>query len=361
MSSEMSALILPRGANGGEDHEVSTTSSNYFPDWMGELGPKLASAKVGEVVWPGTHDSGAFCKEFDFTKVVNNHWQQYIGTHVLNCLGHGPKNFASGWSKTQSLSIQEQLEHGIRYIDLRISKCLGDSCYYIVHSFCGPSLNDILEEIVGFFSKHENECLLLQVDPVTEVDHIELHSIFERNLGNFLLKRQPGPGQHFSPISLTISHLIEKGRIIILYNFPTLYGYMDDVLCFWDSRCIYAPFITSLDPTTKEDFQLKKFTAFPSKDECNFIFHFMYALTPTFSGILKSYLGYAGPNSLQDCAHIFNPKLPEFIKRIKCHIESEQCYDIGMIISNDFVDESDLMLQVLSMNKSKFRNSLVVS
>lgn len=130
------------------DEEEGTTScgtaqANSRPDWMSEVGAKFMAAKVGEVVWPGTHDSGAHCEEFDFSKVVHDHWLRYIGTHLLRWLGRGSKQLASDWSRTQALSIRQQLEHGVRYIDLRVSKCVQDNEYYIVHSFCGPLLRDI--------------------------------------------------------------------------------------------------------------------------------------------------------------------------------------------------------------------------
>lgn len=345
----------------------ATAAVRNRPDWMREMGPKLMNAKVGEVVWPGTHDSGANCELFDFNKVVHDHWLRYIGTHLLNCLGHGFRRFASDWSRAQTLSIRQQLEHGVRYIDLRVSKCVQDNEYYIVHTFCGPLLRNVLSEIKGFLSEHEGECLLLEVTPVYGVDHIELHTLFEGKLGHLLLKRDRGSYQ-ISPISLTLSHLVQKGRILLLYKFPVLYGYMESTLCFWESRCIHAPFVMTLDPSVKEGYQLENFTNFTSKyhqsaskkHKC--LFHFMYALTPTLSEILKSapiskyFVSGDNLGSLEECAQTMNPKLSKFVERIKRHADAEQSSDVGMIVSVDFVEESELVEHILSFNGHKFGN-----
>lgn len=364
------AYFSDRDEEEGPTTSCGTEEASNRPDWMREMGPKFMDAKVGEVVWPGTHDSGAHCEEFDFSKVVDDHWLRYIGTHMLSCLGHSFKQFASDWSRTQSLSVRRQLDHGVRYIDLRLSKCVRDNEYYVVHSFCGPALRDVMNEIHDFFSEHQGECLLLEVTPVCEVDHVELHSMFERKLGKFLLKRERESHQ-ISPISLTLSHLVEKGRIVLFYKLPAMHAQPENLLCFWDGRCIHAPFVMSLDLSVKESYQLEKFTDFSSRyhqaTKHRHLFHFMYALTPTLSQILRSadvckYLVSSDQRnrlcSLQECAQSINPKLGKFVERIKHHVVSEQCQDIGMIVSVDYVEESDLLNQVIAINVSKFRSSI---
>lgn len=359
-----------------DEEEAPSTSCGTVetanrPDWMREMGPKFMDARVGEVVWPGTHDSGAYCEEFDFSKVVDHHWLRYIGTHLLQCLGRSTKQFASDWSRAQALSIRQQLQHGVRYVDLRVSKCLRDNEYYIVHSFCGPTLREVLNEIHDFLSRHPGECLLMEVVPISNVDHVELHNIFERKLGEFLLKQEPDAYQ-VSPVSLTISHLLAKGRIVLFYKLPTLYTPLESVRCFWDSRYIHAPWVLSLESTVKEGFHLEKFTDFssryhrPKNNRHKHLFHIIYVLTPTLTEILKSldsskYL--VSPQrrtrfrGLQECAQSHNPRLGKFLERVNCHLQSEQCLDMGMIVSVDYVEESELMTRIIEMNSSRFKTT----
>ena len=359
----------------GGSATCGTEEVSYRPDWMKEMGARLMNAKVGEVIWPGTHDSGAHCEQFDFSKVVHTHWLRFIGTYMIRYLGQGPKQFASDWSRAQGLNIRQQLKHGVRFLDLRVSKCRQDSRYYMVHTFCGPPLKDVLVEIHDFLTEHRGECVLVSVVPVCDVDHIELHGVFERHLGEFLLKRERESYQ-ISPLSLTLSHLTEKGRLVVFYKLPAMFGYMENVPCFWDSRSIHAPFVQSLDPTTKETHQLENFTTFsqnyhkPADRRHKHLFHFMYALIPTLGQILKSadvfkYLispeSRSKLRSLQECAQVLNPKLGRFVERVERHAVSEQCQDMGVILSVDFVEESDLIQLVISLNQSRFKNSQILS
>lgn len=358
--------------DGDSDTSCGTLKARNRPDWMGDMGPKFMDAKVGEVYWPGTHNSGAYCEKFDFSRVVDNHWLRFAGTYLLQCAGPTCRQFASDWSRTQVLNVQQQLEHGVRYLDLRISKCVRDGRYYIVHSFCGPKFEDVLEEIVSFIGAHNEECLLLEVTPVSDVDHAEVHALVERKLGGFALKRECD-SYYRSPMTLTVAYLMEKGRIVVLYKLPAMYGNTESVLCFWDSRSIHAPFIRSLNPTIKELYQLERFTHFiekyhkPDKKRHKSIFHFMYALTPSFGEIVKSFplecfqSNSSASRSLQDCAERFNPKLGQFMEKIAHKVELEQCQDLGMIVSADYVEESDLMQQMLSLNTSKFRSAHFLS
>lgn len=346
-----------------------TFKSTDMPNWMAEMGPRFLNAKIGEVFWPGTHDSGAYCQDFDYNKVVHHEWARSAATHILNCMGPRVRKVASEWTRTQTMSVRQQLEHGVRYIDLRVARCVKDDCYYIVHSFCGPCLEDVLGEIAEFAGNHEKECILLEVDPVSEVDHVELHTMFERKLGRLLLRRESSSGC-FSPISLTMSHLIEKGRIVVLYKIPTLCGFIDSVLSFWESRFIHAPFVMSLDPTVKEEHQLEKFLHFSSnyhddaRKKHQNLFHFMYALTPTLTDILTGLIvpvftqrASDKPGNLEECAQRINPRLTQFIEKVKGHIKDAKCWDMGMILSVDFVDDSRLMQHIVSLNNSKFNNA----
>ena len=340
---------------------VETGSS--WPYWMSKMGPKYFRLKLGEVIWPGTHDSGAYCQEFDYSKVVHHDTLRKVGTHLLYCLGPVASGVASKWSQTQSLSIKEQLEHGARYLDLRISRCLEDGCYYIVHSFCGPNIEEVFRQISEFMSQHPQECLLLEVDPVSHVDCGELHTLFDRRLGPFLLKRE-NSSLAVSPMSLTLSHLVQKGRIVVLYKFPAQIGSTSSLHSFWDNGCIYAPFVMSLDPAIKEGHQLEQFLHFSSNyhqdvdRKHHYLFHFMYALTPHFSDIVKSVLPRnwrtrEDPGNLQECSKQINPRIAQFMVEIKKCIESEDCTDMGLIFSVDFIGDSNLMNHIIELNQQR--------
>lgn len=93
--------------------------------WMSELSDEIL---VKDIIMPGSHDAG---------------------TYGMVWLG-----------ETQHLTIEEQLEIGARYFDLRVNKLEDD--YVIFHSIInGTKFLPILESIKTFIENHPTEVLLL--------------------------------------------------------------------------------------------------------------------------------------------------------------------------------------------------------
>ena len=101
---------------------MSQLSISSNADWMRDTGSLNLTIK--EICLPGSHNSFSYncntkmkpAQEFSsFPKFLNN--------------------LLKSWSETQTLSITEQLEQGIRYFDLRIEK--HENTIYTVHGlFC---------------------------------------------------------------------------------------------------------------------------------------------------------------------------------------------------------------------------------
>lgn len=136
----------------------------YFhrPDWMGELTEEY-DKKYGEGAYrnlsitslciPGTHDSG--------TAFLENNWTE----NVVNAV------------RCQSLTIEEQLDWGIRYLDIRVKYAANTFC--IVHDgpvarmdyFCVRkdqpeqflTLTDVLETCRTFLAEHPMECVIMSI------------------------------------------------------------------------------------------------------------------------------------------------------------------------------------------------------
>lgn len=331
------------------DHEEART---HHCSWMSTI-PGLYGARLGQLVWPGTHDSGAFCKDFDYTKVVSGDKLRRYGTHLLNYSWQGARQFVSKWTQTQSLTVYEQLVHGVRYLDLRVSKCPSNGRYYIVHSFCGPSLEEVLEQICHFVTENKQEVLLVEVVPLDFVDHLELHALFGQKLGDLVFKRETNTS--VCPLSFTLSHLVCNGRILLLYRCPSFMANAVDAHFFWDCSCLHAPFIESLDPSAKESFQLEHFEHFCTSSESQQhtkMFHFMYALTPSLTEIVGSLFRQHYPGNLQECAGQINPRLKQFTEGIAANWQ--EFTTMGVVVSVDYVQESELVQLAVEMNRIRF-------
>lgn len=99
-------------------------------DWMAELDD---AASLNSLTIPGTHDSGAL------------------------------HSIAEISGKCQSLSIEEQLKIGVRFLDIRLQ--LVDNELKVVHSFVDQltDFDDVLTDITEFVRENESEFLLVSI------------------------------------------------------------------------------------------------------------------------------------------------------------------------------------------------------
>ena len=95
---------------------------------------------------PGTHNSGSY--NIDTKNPLQSEFNNFIpANYLFPCI-------FKGWTKCQSVNIFEQLESGVRYLDIRIS--LYNEEIYVSHSFCGLPLTNILDDVVRFYEKYGN-------------------------------------------------------------------------------------------------------------------------------------------------------------------------------------------------------------
>ena len=333
--------------------------------WMSTM-PNIYKATLGQVVWPGTHDSGAYLEEFDCSRVSSEDRLMKLASFALRCLGRRAKRFASGWARAQQLSVKEQLEHGVRYLDLRVARCDRSRDYYITHSIGGPDLDDVLQQIAGFARKNSKEIILIRMCPRSRsVDHAELHEVVCRNLEELVLKK-PQQELRPSPISYTLSRLLEEGRIVVFY---ASHASMSNpkLTAFWSPDCIHNPWSYSLDPREKEEFQLTQYKSFrTSVPRHTRLFNFQFVLTPTTKDVCKS-LVYGQDrearrfSSLWDCAEHMNQRLGEFIDAVVQADEQQQLQEgsgeetgSGKIVTVDYIDRSELTDILVQMNRKYF-------
>lgn len=134
---------------------------------------------------PGTHQSAMTPQSVD---VQNSKFA--IKPETLTAVANRlmPRTMR-GWVVCQDLSITQQLELGVRYLDLRISYHAGEDTFYLTHRYSGPSLASVLDDIVSFYrtnSTRDSELLLLSItsdydNKNTLVGHEEAYMSLIRN------------------------------------------------------------------------------------------------------------------------------------------------------------------------------------
>ncbi|WP_407481768.1 phosphatidylinositol-specific phospholipase C [Elizabethkingia meningoseptica] len=152
-------------------------------NWMSGLQDQVSLAKISV---PGTHDSGATIEI--------------------------PSN--SGTAKTQNLSIREQLNIGVRFLDIRCRHI--DNAFTIHHGPIYQNINfdDVLNACYAFLESHPTETIIMSVKE--EHNPSNVSRSFEKTFDSYV---QKNPSKW--DLGNTIPTLGEvRGKIKLLRRFP---------------------------------------------------------------------------------------------------------------------------------------------
>lgn len=168
------------------------TSDPYYQDWMAGLSDGI---HVNDVSIPGTHDTMA--------------WQ---GTVVLQDI-----------MLTQSMTLRQQLDCGLRYCDIRLGY-EGDH-FEIYHNFVDTrsSLDDVLNTLKAFFAQHPSEFVVMRMQQEHGNESV---GVLNRLLANYVSRPEYAElfytGRSFNP---TVGEL--RGKIYVLAQELTVSGAKD--------------------------------------------------------------------------------------------------------------------------------------
>ncbi|GAB1605955.1 PI-PLC X domain-containing protein 1-like [Argonauta hians] len=185
-----------------------------FERWMTLLGRRLSSARLGDLVIPGTHNSASFSVSPNGT-LVEKLWVSRVA------LGLGFHAYFSSWAKNHEAGLGAQLKAGYRCLDLRIA-LLPNGGFYWWHGISGEAIESGLKEIANFATENPGEVIILLIS------HLNVPgSVFENKLpmpgeskiklGKYLLSfLEPNlvPTRNIS-LNPTLSSVIATGRNVI--------------------------------------------------------------------------------------------------------------------------------------------------
>lgn len=123
--------------------------------WMAQLADSIKELPLTEVGIPGTHDSGTYCfdrdkgasPDSDLTTTI----QDKLPGRLLGAVSNVILDQVFGrLCQCQTKSIQEQLEMGIRYLDLRVARHAESGEYYTCHGVYCANMVDVMKQITDF-------------------------------------------------------------------------------------------------------------------------------------------------------------------------------------------------------------------
>ncbi|KAK3610559.1 hypothetical protein CHS0354_008995 [Potamilus streckersoni] len=121
------------------------------------------------------------------------------------------------WSKTQNLSIKEQLEAGIRYLDIRIAVHPLNNDFCFVHGLYGGPISSAMDAVKTFLEKNRKEIVILDFNHFYNMDLTDHENLLRQIISTFdaIIIHPVFIIEH----DMTLTSLWnKKGRVIICYQ-----------------------------------------------------------------------------------------------------------------------------------------------
>uniref|UniRef100_A0A8C8ZNI0 Phosphatidylinositol specific phospholipase C X domain containing 1 n=1 Tax=Prolemur simus TaxID=1328070 RepID=A0A8C8ZNI0_PROSS len=176
--------------------EPSPPGRSENSDWMSALCPRLWDLPLHHLSIPGSHDTMTYC--LDKRSPVSPAQPRLLRllSKALPCL---TLPVVLKWSVTQALDVTEQLDAGVRYLDLRVAHMQDGSekNLHFVHTMYTTALvEDTLTEISEWLEKHPREVVILacrNFEGMTEDLHEYLVTCIKNIFGDMLCPRGEVP------------------------------------------------------------------------------------------------------------------------------------------------------------------------
>jgi hypothetical protein len=206
----MAGALLALAACGGSAEEpiASGTPIPLGPDrWMEDVYANDTSVTLGEMVLPGTHDSGSYAIDVEEPCDI----VPAAGTpELITALGTANPCAAAAMYRAQDENLTEQLESGIRYLDLRVSVQESDAKpvtaataatasatsadptpstpaeatvaadeFVLEHEFVSTGLTGALDQILEFAASRPREQIILDFQHIDLADDADTSAYYD--------------------------------------------------------------------------------------------------------------------------------------------------------------------------------------
>ncbi len=283
-------------------------------NWMTVLAKDIANKPLNQLFIPGSHDSATYALEHEFGK--GQGFSDKINALKLVGVGFAVTTIAKNWAMAQDRTIYEQLNDGIRYLDLRVIYRDNKKDFYTVHGLYGPKFSEVLSQITRFMSENPKEILIIQVADLNylgkageeEFNHQKLAAMINTAFTNKLVNKSELAGP-----SATVGEISRRGKqVFLLYKDKNIADQFDG---FWHRKAAINDYWPDVDDTAslkaKLDANMKKRT---NNDNQNKFFVTQSQMTPSTSTIAKGLIPLGSRyRSLKDMAKDVVKELPQWI------------------------------------------------
>lgn len=221
--------LIPQDLNeGAEGRYIYLNTGRYRSRWMADLAPSIKDRPLNRIALPGTHDSGTYSLTRD------GGISRDAPALIWSAAGTpGLEGRVYDWALTNNLSIADQLESGVRYLDLRVldnrqteplrqDRPIRDAererQIFVVHSKFGARIETLLQQVETFLRKNTREIVVLRIgtncaDALTDIGKRYLiNDLLRQRVGDLLAPRSLGA-------RVTPQQLWDRGaRLVVLLD-----------------------------------------------------------------------------------------------------------------------------------------------
>jgi hypothetical protein len=156
--------------------EIRIYNNYQGASWMAQLAEHIEETPFCRVGLPGTHDSGTY----QFDKEMGASPDNDLASTIQEKLDKGRllgavtdlilRNIFTRLCQCQDKSIKDQLEVGIRYLDLRVAYHEESAKYFTCHGVYCVDMKEVMQEINDFLTDNPKEIVVLDFNHLYEMD-----------------------------------------------------------------------------------------------------------------------------------------------------------------------------------------------
>ncbi|XP_067230283.1 PI-PLC X domain-containing protein 1-like [Chanodichthys erythropterus] len=164
-----------------EDEEICI--SRCCSDWMSEMSAGFWDIPLWNLAIPGSHDTMTYCLDQQSSVLKSEPKVLQVLAALFPCI---VRPCIIKWSTTQEDSISNQLDLGIRFLDLRIAHKIKDpnDVFYFAHGIYSLlTVKEALTEVSHWLDQHIKEVVIIAL---SAFDGMNLHQ--HRDLIQFLIR-----------------------------------------------------------------------------------------------------------------------------------------------------------------------------
>lgn len=142
------------------DDDTGVYETPATADWMADVFADRPDTAVGRILLPGAFNSTSYACDAEYgispdaPEVVRALW----GTDESPGTDENRERVV-GWAKMQERPLGQQLEDGIRFVELNVT--VKDGVVTTWHSVYGVPLSDVLDEVVAFSAGRPDEAVVV--------------------------------------------------------------------------------------------------------------------------------------------------------------------------------------------------------